>query len=158
MSNDEDIAQLFDATAKLQETALDLEEIAQLRQSPVLDVLLPALGDVAENLGLTAGMAALRMHERTPWPPNAFRLVTVAEREQCGLGDGSLVAHVMVRFDDGNKRAASTAYFCDPPPALLKLLRLVGDGIPAPTVHELKAAGWRPAGKQPIQENSPAWD
>ncbi len=158
MSNDDDIAHLFDATAKLQETALEPEEVAQLRRSPVLDVQLPALGDVADDLGLTAGMAALRMHERTPWPPNAFRLVTAAEREQRGLGDGSLVAHVMVRFDDGIRRETGTAYFCDPPPALLKFLRLVGDGIPAPTVHALKAAGWRPAGKQPIRENSPAWD
>lgn len=95
---------------------------------------------------LTGPMAVHETHALSPRLPTSFRHMTPGERAKLGLAAHEVaIAHDSIR-QRGVMVSSRTSYFRNPPAAILNLLLLCGDGIPAPTEAALLAAGWRKAG------------
>ena len=105
---------------------------------------------------LSGPMVVHEAHVNSPRLPSSFRHLTPAERQKLGLGPTeAAVAHdTIVR--DGLVTVSRTTYWRNPPAAVLNLLLLCGDGVPAPSERELRAAGWRDAGGAAVPNEGPA--
>ncbi len=102
---------------------------------------------------LTGPMVVHEGHATSPRLPTGFRHLTPGERIKLGL-----VAHEVAIAHDAIVQgelvtSSRTTYWRNPPAAILNMLIICGDGIPAPTETALLAAGWRRAGGAPVQEN-----
>jgi hypothetical protein len=95
---------------------------------------------------LTGPMVVHEAHAISPRLPQSFRHLTSGERIKLGLA-----AHEVVVAHDAILRgdlvtSSRTTYWLAPPAAILNMLIVCGDGIPAPAEAALLAAGWRRAG------------
>lgn len=95
---------------------------------------------------LTGPMVVHEAHVTSPRLPTSFRHLTAGERIKLGLAAQEIaIAHDAI-VQGELVTFSRTTYWRTPPVAILNMLIVCGDGIPAPAEAALLASGWRRAG------------
>lgn len=103
---------------------------------------------------LTGPMVVHETHATSPRLPTSFRHLTPGERIKLGLAAHEVaIAHDAI-IQGELVTSSRTTYYRDPPAAILNMLIVCGDGIPAPAEYELRAAGWRRAGGASVPQSN----